>query len=148
MAYLLTNSQDSTMYDLYIQGDGSLKANYDSSYLFADMSNLDFSKKYRIKDTNNEINELGKSVNTMSDKLENTIKELKELQAEAEKADIMLLTFLSKYFLHHRSHWSPPLSYIPVLQLYFPKPLPPYRYGQYLLGMPLPLTRDIPFSPV
>lgn len=38
------------------------------------MSKLDFSKKYRIKNTDDEINNLGKSINTMSDKLEVTIK--------------------------------------------------------------------------
>lgn len=34
------------------------------------MAKLDFSQKYRIKDTEDEINDLGKSINTMSDKLE------------------------------------------------------------------------------
>ena len=38
------------------------------------MSKLDFSKKYRVKDTDDEINNLGKSINTMSEKLEKTIK--------------------------------------------------------------------------
>ena len=42
------------------------------------MSKLDFSQKYRITDTENEINELGISINTMSDKLERTIKQLRE----------------------------------------------------------------------
>ena len=32
------------------------------------MSKLDFSQKYRINDTEDEINELGRSINTMSDK--------------------------------------------------------------------------------
>ena len=40
------------------------------------MAKLDFSQKYRIKDTEDEINDLGKSINTMSDKLERTIKQL------------------------------------------------------------------------
>lgn len=34
------------------------------------MANLDFSKKYRITDTDDEINELGRSINIVSDKLE------------------------------------------------------------------------------
>lgn len=49
------------------------------------MSKLDFSKKYRIIDTDDEINELGKSMNTVSEKLENTIKQLKETNIQLEK---------------------------------------------------------------
>ena len=49
------------------------------------MSKLDFSKKYRIKDTDDEINDLGKSINTMSDKLETIIKQLRENNVELEK---------------------------------------------------------------
>ena len=49
------------------------------------MSKLDFSQKYRINDTEDEINELGKSINTMSDKLERTIKQLRGTNIELEK---------------------------------------------------------------
>ncbi|MCI9087435.1 MAG: GHKL domain-containing protein [Clostridia bacterium] len=49
------------------------------------MSKLDFSKKYRIKDSSDEINELGKNINTMSDKLEGTIKQLRDNNKELEK---------------------------------------------------------------
>ncbi len=49
------------------------------------MSKLDFSKKYRTNDTDDEINQLGKSINTMSDKLESTIKQLRETNGELEK---------------------------------------------------------------
>ena len=49
------------------------------------MSKLDFSKKYRINDTDDEINNLGRSINTMSDKLESTIKQLRETNKELEK---------------------------------------------------------------
>ncbi len=49
------------------------------------MSNLDFSHKYRITDTEDEINDLGKSINTMSDKLERTIKQLRSTNIELEK---------------------------------------------------------------
>lgn len=49
------------------------------------MAHLDFSKKYRIKDSNDEVNELGKNMNTVSEKLENTIKQLKESNIELEK---------------------------------------------------------------
>lgn len=49
------------------------------------MSKLDFSKKYKIKDTDDEINNLGKSINIMSDKLEATIKQLRETNIELEK---------------------------------------------------------------
>lgn len=50
------------------------------------MSNLDFSKKYKVNEENdNEINALGKSINTMSDKLENTIHKLETNNSELEK---------------------------------------------------------------
>ena len=49
------------------------------------MANLDFSKKYRINDSEDEINELGRSINTLSDKLEDKIKELKQNNIELEK---------------------------------------------------------------
>ena len=49
------------------------------------MSKLDFSKKYQLKDTNDEIDSLGKSINTMSDKLERTIKQLRDNNIELEK---------------------------------------------------------------
>lgn len=49
------------------------------------MSNLDFSQKYRINDTEDEINNLGKSINIMSDKLESTIKQLTANNTELEK---------------------------------------------------------------
>lgn len=49
------------------------------------MSKLDFSKKYKTKNTDDEINNLGKSINTMSDKLESTIKQLRETNVELEK---------------------------------------------------------------
>ncbi len=49
------------------------------------MAKLDFSKNYRITDSNDEINELGKNINTMSDKLEGTIKQLRDTNKELEK---------------------------------------------------------------
>ena len=49
------------------------------------MSRLDFSKKYRITDVDDEINALGKSINTMSDKLESTIRQLRNSNIELEK---------------------------------------------------------------
>ena len=49
------------------------------------MSNLDFSQKYQINDTEEEINNLGKSINTMSDKLEKTIQQLTVNNNELEK---------------------------------------------------------------
>lgn len=49
------------------------------------MSNLDFSKKYRITDVDDEINTLGKSINSMSDKLEKTIKQLRKSNIELER---------------------------------------------------------------
>ena len=50
------------------------------------MSNLDFSQKYQIDDENeDEINDLGKSINIMSEKLESTIKKLTTNNTELEK---------------------------------------------------------------
>lgn len=49
------------------------------------MSNLDFSQKYKVNDTDDEMNNLGKSINIMSEKLENTIKQLTVNNSELEK---------------------------------------------------------------
>ena len=49
------------------------------------MANLDFSKKYRLSENNDEFDNLGKSINKMSDKLENTIKQLQSTNLELEK---------------------------------------------------------------
>ena len=49
------------------------------------MSNLDFSHKYNATSIDDEINNLGKSINTMSDQLEKTIKQLRENNIELEK---------------------------------------------------------------
>ena len=49
------------------------------------MANLDFSEKYRITDGSDEVNELGKNVNMMSDKLENTISSLQKYNNELER---------------------------------------------------------------
>ena len=50
-----------------------------------EMSKLNFKRKYRINDSEDEINELGKSINTLSDKLEDTIYKLKLSNSELEK---------------------------------------------------------------
>ena len=49
------------------------------------MSNLDFSQKYRISEADDEIDNLGRSINTLSTKLEGTIKQLKSTNLELEK---------------------------------------------------------------
>ena len=49
------------------------------------MSNLDFSQKYKISNANDEIDMLGNSINTLSNKLEGTIKQLKNTNTELEK---------------------------------------------------------------
>ena len=66
------------------------------------MSNLDFSKKYEVTNAKDEINELGKSINAMSDKLEKTIKQLRNSNIELErdieeksKLDEMRTSFIS-----------------------------------------------------
>ena len=48
------------------------------------MARLDFSDKYQVTD-DDEINELGKSINEMSDKLEKTINQLRSTNIELEK---------------------------------------------------------------
>ena len=48
------------------------------------MAKLDFSDKYEVTD-DDEINELGKSINEMSDKLEKTINQLRSTNIELEK---------------------------------------------------------------
>ena len=49
------------------------------------MSNLDFSHKYKVEGEEDEISNLGKSINTMSEKLEQTIKQLRSTNIELEK---------------------------------------------------------------
>lgn len=49
------------------------------------MANLDFSHKYNVKNEDDEINELGESINLMSDKLERTINQLRNTNIELEK---------------------------------------------------------------
>ena len=66
------------------------------------MSNLDFSQKYKISETNDEIDALGKSINTMSEKLQATIEQLRKTNVELErdieeksKIDEMRKSFIS-----------------------------------------------------
>ncbi len=66
------------------------------------MANLDFSSKYRISDTEDEINMLGRNINEMSDKLETTIKrltlnnnKLEQNIEEKSKIDEMRKQFIS-----------------------------------------------------
>ena len=49
------------------------------------MSRLDFSSKYKEKNTNDEIDNLGKSINVMSNTMEKTIKQLRNTNIELEK---------------------------------------------------------------
>ena len=49
------------------------------------MANLDFSQKYKVSDVNDEIDNLGKSINVMSQKLESTIEQLRNTNIELEK---------------------------------------------------------------
>jgi len=53
MAYVMTNEDDNTKYDLYIQGDGKLYANPVSSYLFYNLSYLDVVNNMSALDTSN-----------------------------------------------------------------------------------------------
>ena len=49
------------------------------------MSRLDFSSKYKETNTNDEIDNLGKSINVMSNTMEKTIKQLRNTNIELEK---------------------------------------------------------------
>ena len=49
------------------------------------MANLDFSQRYNVSDANDEIDNLGKSINEMSEKLKGTIEQLKNTNIELEK---------------------------------------------------------------
>lgn len=49
------------------------------------MSNLDFSQKYKVSQANDEFDNLGESINTLSTKLESTIAQLKHTNIELEK---------------------------------------------------------------
>ena len=66
------------------------------------MSKLDFSRKYDVTDSDDEINELGKNINTMSEKLKGTIKQLRNSNIilerdieEKSKIDEMRKQFIS-----------------------------------------------------
>lgn len=49
------------------------------------MTKLDFNKKYQEHNKEDEIDELGKNINTLSDRLKNTIHQLKKNNSELEK---------------------------------------------------------------
>ena len=70
------------------------------------MSKLDFSKKYKATDAKDEINDLGRSINIMSDKLEKTIKQLRNTNIELEKdiEEKSQLNEMRKTFISDVSH--------------------------------------------
>ena len=70
------------------------------------MANLDFSHKYRTTDADDEINNLGKSINLMSEKLEKTIKQLRNTNIELEKdiEEKSKLDEMRKSFISDVSH--------------------------------------------
>ena len=59
MAYLTANPYDSTMYDLYIQGNGGLNANPDSTFLFAGFYSLDEIQNINLLNVSNVTNMTG-----------------------------------------------------------------------------------------
>ncbi len=63
MAYLVKNSNNS-YYDLYLQSDGIIYANEDSSYYFVDMISLDKIDNIKGLDTSNVTNMKGMFINT------------------------------------------------------------------------------------
>ena len=70
------------------------------------MSKLDFSQKYQPTDADDEINELGKSINLMSDKLESTIKQLRSSnnQLERDLEEKSKIDEMRKQFISDVSH--------------------------------------------
>ena len=49
------------------------------------MMKLDFDKKFKVQENEDEINELGKNINNLSDRLKSTIKQLKKNNSELER---------------------------------------------------------------
>lgn len=70
------------------------------------MANLDFSQKYQVSNANDEIDNLGKSINALSDKLEATIEQLKNTNLELEKdvEEKSQLDEMRKSFISDVSH--------------------------------------------
>ena len=58
---------------------------YELDIIARKMANLDFSKKYKEKNNDDEIDNLGKSINILSDRLEKTIMQLQQANIELEK---------------------------------------------------------------
>lgn len=70
------------------------------------MSNFDFSHKYKTTNGDDEINNLGKSINVMSDKLEGTIKQLRRtnIQLERDIEEKSKIDEMRKSFISDVSH--------------------------------------------
>lgn len=71
------------------------------------MSKLDFSKKYDVKQyDDDEVNNLGRSINTMSDKLELTINQLRQnnIQLEKDIEEKSKIDEMRKQFISDVSH--------------------------------------------
>ena len=70
------------------------------------MSKLDFSQKYQPTDSDDEINELGNSINLMSEKLESTIKQLRSSnnQLERDIEEKSKIDDMRKQFISDVSH--------------------------------------------
>ena len=70
------------------------------------VANLDFSKKYKVKNTEDEIDNLGKSINRMSSELEKTIKILQEknLGLERDIEEKSKIDEMRKQFISDVSH--------------------------------------------
>ena len=74
----------------------------DLNEIATNMANLDFSKKYKPQNTNDEIDKLGNNINALSDSLEDKINKLRKSNMELErdieakaKIDEMRKTFVS-----------------------------------------------------
>lgn len=70
------------------------------------MAKLDFTKKYRTNNNNDEIDELGSSINTMSIKLEKTIQQLKRnnMKLERDIEEKSKIDEMRKQFISDVSH--------------------------------------------
>ena len=57
----------------------------DLNEIATNMANLDFSKKYRTQNTDDEIDKLGNNINALSDSLEDKINKLRKSNMELER---------------------------------------------------------------
>ena len=93
MAYITANSTDNTKYDLYIQGNGALIANPDSSFLFTDMYSLDEINNIEVLDTSRVNKMIGMFSFTASDSETFTL----NLGSNFDTSNVTDMSFMFRY---------------------------------------------------